>query len=132
MVAEAVDLEYLLTDSEAEALLLENNWIKRREAALQRPAARRQDLSVSQVDCRPLAADRVHPADPRRRRRVLRALSARRGLARKAIKLAQKLFEIRVCRIPIDGSLLRPCLYYDMRRCLGPCVDGLTTSADLW
>jgi excinuclease ABC subunit C len=30
MLAEAVDLEFLLTDSEAEALLLENNWIKRR------------------------------------------------------------------------------------------------------
>ncbi len=39
----------------------------------------------------------------------------------------QKLFKVRVCRIPIDGSLPRPCLYYDMRRCLGPCVAGLTT-----
>ena len=51
------------------------------------------------------------------------------GLARKAIKLVQKLFEIRICRIEIDGSLPRPCLYYDMKRCLGPCVDGLTTPA---
>jgi excinuclease ABC subunit C len=49
------------------------------------------------------------------------------GLARKAIKLVQKLFGLRVCRIEIDGKLPRPCLYYDMHRCLGPCVDGLTT-----
>jgi excinuclease ABC subunit C len=49
------------------------------------------------------------------------------GLARKAIKLVQKLFEVRVCRLEIDGSLPRPCLYHDMRRCLGPCVAGLTS-----
>jgi excinuclease ABC subunit C len=51
------------------------------------------------------------------------------GLARKAIKLVQKLFQVRVCRIEIDGGLARPCLYYDMHRCLGPCVTGLTTKA---
>src|SRR6202022_2548756 len=49
------------------------------------------------------------------------------GLARKAIKLVQKLFRVRVCTLEIDGSLPRPCLYYDMHRCLGPCVAALTT-----
>ncbi len=34
---------------------------------------------------------------------------------------------MRVCQLEIDGSLPRPCLYYDMHRCLGPCVAGLTT-----
>jgi excinuclease ABC subunit C len=52
------------------------------------------------------------------------------GLARRAIKLTQKLFQVRVCRIEIDGRLPRPCLYYDMRRCLGPCVAGLTDRAE--
>ncbi len=68
------------TDTEAEALLLENNWIKQRQAALQHPAARRQDLSLSQAH--------LHDEYPRiaftrrirgRRRRVLRAVPARRS-----------------------------------------------------
>ena len=50
----------------------------------------------------------------------------RRDCFCKGIKLVQKLFQIRVCTIPIDGSLPRPCLYYHMKACLGPCVDDLT------
>ncbi len=126
MVAEAADIEFLVTDSEAEALLLENNWIKRRKP----------HYNVLLRD------DKTYPylkltAGPWPRIAFTRRIREDGGeyfgpylpggLARKAIKLVQKLFEIRVCRIPIDGSLPRPCLYYDMRRCLGPCVDGLTT-----
>ncbi|MCB1033886.1 MAG: excinuclease ABC subunit C, partial [Acidobacteria bacterium] len=126
MLAEARDLDALLTDSEGEALLLENNWIKQ-----QRP---RYNVL--------LRDDKTYPylkltADPYPRLAFTRRI--RRdgadyfgpflpgGLARKAIKVAQKLFQIRVCRIEIDGRLPRPCLYHDMHRCLGPCVDGLTT-----
>ncbi len=49
------------------------------------------------------------------------------GMARRALKLVQKLFGVRVCSIEIDGGLPRPCLYHDMKRCLGPCVAGLTS-----
>ena len=128
MLAEARDLEYLVADSEAEALALENNWIKSKQP--------RYNVL--------LRDDKTYPylkltGDPYPRiaftRRIRRDgaeyfgpyLPA--GLARKAIKLVQKLFKVRVCRIPIDGSLPRPCLYYDMHRCLGPCVARLTTEA---
>ena len=72
-------------------------------------------------------AHRLHPPHPEATAPSTSGPSCRRGLARKAIKLVQKLFQVRVCRIPIDGRLPRPCLYHDMHRCLGPCVDGLTT-----
>jgi len=126
MLDEAVELTFLVTDSEAEALLLENNWIKK-----QRP---RYNVL--------LRDDKTYPylkltADPYPRIAFTRRIRGDGadyfgpylpgGLARKAIKLVQRLFGIRVCRIEIDGSLPRPCLYYDMHRCLGPCVDGLTT-----
>ena len=126
MLAEAADVEFVATDTTAEALLLENTWIKRRKP--------RYNIL--------LRDDKTYPylkltADPYPRlvfTRRLRDDGAEYfgpflpgGLARKAIKLVQKLFQVRVCDLEIDGSLPRPCLYYDMHRCLGPCVAGLTT-----
>ncbi len=127
MLQDAADLEFVVTDSEAEALLLENNWIKRRQPRFN--IRLRDDKTYPYLKLT-LADGHPRLAFTRRIRRdgaeyygpYLPA-----GLARKAIKLTQKLFGIRVCRIEIDGSLPRPCLYYDMKRCLGPCVDGLTT-----
>jgi excinuclease ABC subunit C len=127
MVAEAADLEYVVTDSEAEALLLENNWIKSKRPrynVLLRDDKTYPYLKLTMRDEFPRiaftrrivndGADYFGPFLPG-------------GLARKAIKLVQKLFQVRVCRIEVDGSWPRPCLYYDMHRCLGPCVARLTT-----
>jgi len=128
MLSEARDLDFLVTDSGAEALLLENNWIK----------SKRPRYNVLLRD------DKTYPylkltADPYPRLAFTRRIRddgadyfgpfIPGGRARKAIKLVQKLFGVRVCRIEIDGRLPRPCLYYDMHRCLGPCVEGLTTKA---
>ena len=126
MLAEARDLDHVLTGSEAEALDLENNWIKTRQPRYN--IRLRDDKTYPYLA---LTADDYPRLVFTRRLRNDRAdyfgpyLPA--GLARKAIKLVQKLFQVRVCKIPIDGKLPRPCLYYDMKRCLGPCVDGLTT-----
>ncbi len=127
MVGEAADLEFVAAHTEAEALLLENSWIKR---AQPRYNIRLRDdktypylkLTVGEewprlVFTRRLGGDGAAYFGP----------FLPGGLARRAIKLVQKLFKVRVCRIPIDGSLPRPCLYYDMHRCLGPCVAALTT-----
>lgn len=126
MLAEARDLDFVLTDTEAQALEIENNWIKTKKP--------RYNIR--------LRDDKTYPYLKLTNDEYPRLAFTRRirndgakyfgpflpaGLARKAIKLVQKLFEIRVCRIPIDGKLERPCLYHDMHRCLGPCVDGLTT-----
>jgi excinuclease ABC subunit C len=129
MVAEAVDLEFVVTDSEAEALLLENNWIKRKKP--------RYNVLLRDDKTYPYLRITLRDEYPRIAfTRRIRDDGAEYfgpflpgGLARKAIKLVQKLFQIRVCRIEIDGTLARPCLYYDMHRCLGPCVAGLTTKA---
>jgi excinuclease ABC subunit C len=130
MLAEAGDLEFVVTDTEAEALLLENNWIKRKRPRyniLLRDDKTYPYLKLTLGDSYPRIAftRRIRDDGAEYFGPFLPA-----GLARKAIKLVQKLFGIRVCRIEIDGGLPRPCLYYDMRRCLGPCVAGLTTVDD--
>jgi excinuclease ABC subunit C len=127
MVAEAADLEYVATDSEAEALLLENNWIKSK-----RP---RYNVLLRDDKTYPYLKLTMRDEFPRIAftRRIVNDGAEYfgpflpGGLARKAIKLVQKLFQVRVCRIEVDGSWPRPCLYYDMHRCLGPCVARLTT-----
>jgi excinuclease ABC subunit C len=45
------------------------------------------------------------------------------------MKMVQRMFQIRTCRIEIDGRLPRPCLYWDLHACLAPCVTSLTTKA---
>jgi excinuclease ABC subunit C len=130
MLAEAEDIEVVVTDTEAEALLLENNWIKKRRPRfniLLRDDKTYPYLKLTMADDYPRVAftRRIRNDGAEYFGPYLPA-----GLARKAIKLVQKLFQIRVCRIDIDGSLPRPCLYYDMKRCLGPCVEGLTSRQD--
>ena len=51
-------------------------------------------------------------------------------MARRLMDLARTHFMVRTCQIPIDGSLPRPCLYYHMKACLGPCVAELTTAEE--
>lgn len=127
MVYEATDIEHVITDSEAEALLLENNFIKEKKPrynVLLRDDKTYPYLKLTMRDefpriafTRRISNDGAEYFGP----------YLPGGLARKAIKLVQKLFQVRVCRIEIDGGLERPCLYHGMHRCLGPCVARLTT-----
>ena len=127
MMSEAAEVEFVVTDSPAEALLLENNWIKRRKP--------RYNILLRDDKTYPYLKLTVQEPFPRIAftRRILDDGAEYfgpflpGGLARKAIKLVQKLFLVRVCHIEVDGSLPRPCLYYGMHRCLGPCVAALTT-----
>ena len=130
MVAEAAVVEFVVTDTEAEALLLENSWIKRlkpRYNVLLRDDKSYPYLKLTVQEETPKIAftRRLQDDGAEYYGPYLPA-----GLARKAIKLVQKLFQVRVCHIEIDGKLPRPCLSYDMRRCLGPCVAGLTTAEE--
>ncbi|MBZ0112462.1 MAG: UvrB/UvrC motif-containing protein, partial [Thermoanaerobaculia bacterium] len=130
MVEEARSLEVVLTDTEAEALLIENNWIKTHRPRFN--ILLRDDKTYPYIKLT-LAEEWPRLVFTRQIRNDGAAYFGPYlpgGRARKAIKLVQKLFQVRVCRIPIDGSLPRPCLYHPMHRCLGPCVSGLTTAEE--
>lgn len=127
MTAEAQDLEFLVAASESEALQLENTWIKNRQPRFN--IRLRDDktypylkLTMAEEFPRIVFTRRIRDDGSEYFGPYLPG-----GLARRAIKLVQKLFQVRVCHIEIDGKLPRPCLYHDMQRCLGPCVSGLTS-----
>lgn len=127
MLARARRLDFTVTASEAEAFILENTLIKRL-----RP---RFNVLLRDDKTYPYLKLTVGEAWPRVEltRRVRDDGHAYFGpymgqrMARKLMDLARTHFQVRTCQIEIDGKLPRPCLYYHMRACLGPCVAGLTT-----
>ena len=120
------EVETISTRTELEALLLENTLIKKH-----RP---RYNVCLRDDKTYPYIKITTGEAWPR-------ALVTRRvqedghsyygpfwgGLARRIMRMITRHFQIRTCTLEIDGKLPRPCLYYDLHACLGPCVAGLTT-----
>ena len=128
LLAEFVSIDTVVAKTESEALALENAFIKRN-----RP---RYNILLRDDKTYPYIKVTTGEAWPRAfvTRKVLKDghsyfgpfLPAR--TCRGAMKMVQRMFQIRTCRIEIDGKLPRPCLYYDMHACLAPCVSGLTTA----
>jgi excinuclease ABC subunit C len=121
------DLEFIMTDTEGEALALENNLIKQHKP--------KYNILLRDDKTYPFIKLTVNEPFPRaiitRRVRKDGALYFGpffpAGLARKTLKLIERYFLIRNCNITIDGKRSRPCLQYYIQRCLGPCVEGLTS-----
>jgi len=120
------EIETIVTRTELEALLLENTLIKKHHPRYN--VCLRDDKTYPYI--------KITTGEP-----WPRALVTRRvledghsyfgpfwgGLARRIMRMITRHFQIRTCTIEIDGKLPRPCLYYDLHACLGPCVAGLTT-----
>jgi excinuclease ABC subunit C len=121
------DVEFIMTDTEGEALALENNLIKQYKP--------KYNILLRDDKTYPYIKLTVNEPYPRTMitRRVRKDGAAYfgpffpAGLARKSLKLIERYFLIRNCNIQIDGKRPRPCLQYYIHRCLGPCVEGLTT-----
>jgi excinuclease ABC subunit C len=124
------DLEYITTDSEVEALILESTLVKR-----QRPR-----YNVNLKDDKAFLHIKLTVQEPFPRvlltRRVLGDGAIYFGpylpasLARNTVKIINRHFLLRTCDIQVDGRLERPCLEYHIKRCLGPCVAGLCTGEE--
>ena len=119
------DLDYVVTDSEVEALMLESNLVKQQQPLFN--VNLKDDKSFLHIKLT------VNEDFPRvlLTRRILNDGALYFGpylpasLARNTIKIINRHFLLRTCDIEIDGQLERPCLEYHIKRCLGPCVAGL-------
>lgn len=129
MVAEVADLDWIVTDSEAEALILESNLIKRHRPWFN--VKLRDDkaypyIKVTTNETYPrLVIVRRPQADGARYFGPYTSSTA----VRETLQFIRKLFPIRTCQLELDKGQRRsrPCLLYHIGRCPGPCVDGLTT-----
>jgi excinuclease ABC subunit C len=129
LVSEATRLEFTVTDSVVEALALENNLIKQRMPKFN--ILLRDDknypylkLTTSEAFPRVLLTRRVE-----RDHEVYAGPFMPASLARKTMGLTHRLFGMRSCNEEITGRRGRPCLEYDIKRCLAPCVDALCSPA---
>jgi excinuclease ABC subunit C len=122
LVAQIADLDLVITDTEIEALALENNFIKRhgpRFNVLLRDDKNHPYLKLTLTEEYP----RLHVV-----RRVAEDGNAYGGpyipasMGRRTAGLVHKVFGIRSCREVLNGRRPRPCLQYQIKRCLAPCV----------
>jgi len=127
LLEEISRLEVIVTDSVMEALALENNLIKQRSPKYN--ILLRDDknypylqLTTTEPFPRVLVARSVEKTGDYYAGPFLPAKLARRTMA-----LSHRLFGIRSCNETITGARPRPCLEYDIKRCIAPCVREICT-----
>ncbi|MFZ1941825.1 MAG: excinuclease ABC subunit UvrC [Terracidiphilus sp.] len=127
LMREAVDIDYILVANEHEALALENNLIKQRKPRFN--ILLRDDKTYPYVKL--TLADRFPKVFVTRRLR--KDGSAYYGpyfpgnLAYRVAELIHRCFLLPSCKVDLSRYHPRACLQYYIHRCLGPCVEGLTT-----
>src|SRR5215212_2681797 len=133
LIPEIEDVDFVTTNNELEAILLENSLIKTHQPRYN--VLLRDDKSYPYLKVT-MSEDYPRVVFTRRMDRKKGDLFFGpffAGTARRILKLVADQFKLRSCDLDIvegKNALTRPCLYYDMHQCLGPCVVGLTTAGE--
>lgn len=121
LVDRVADIEYIVTDSEIEALILESNLIKEKEPWFN--VRLKDDKSFPYLKVTDERFPRVVVARrPKRGERVFGPYTDARAV-RETLDVLRKVFPIRTCALDLSGRLdYRPCLLYHIGRCGAPCA----------
>ncbi|MFQ6100120.1 MAG: excinuclease ABC subunit UvrC [Anaerolineae bacterium] len=124
IVSEVAELEFIVTDSELEALILEANLIKQH----------RPRYNVRLKDDKRYPYIKITWADPFPTVLITRRMEqdgsryfgpfTSSPAVHQTLDLLRKTFPYLTCNREITGKDARPCLYYDIKLCLGPCIGA--------
>ena len=128
LISEARDIDYILVDNEKEALALENNLIKQYKPRFN--ILLRDDKTFPYVKLTNEKYPRVYVT-----RRLKKDGATYFGpyfpanLAHRLVHFIHRHFQVPSCKVDLTRFHPKPCLQYHIHRCLGPCVEGLTSDA---
>ncbi len=126
LIHEARNIDFIQVDNEKEALALENNLIKQWKPRYN--ILLRDDKTYPYIKLTGEKYPRVYVT-----RRLRKDGSSYFGpyfpgnLAHRLVHFIHRHFKVPSCRIDFNRKHTHPCLEYHIHRCLGPCVEGLTT-----
>ena len=122
MLSQVADIETIVTRSELEALILESNLVKRH----------RPRFNVVLRDDKQYPYLRFPVKENFPRLSIVRRVQkdgalyygpyVPAGALRETLKVIRKVFPLATCEIEIDGKAERPCLEFELKRCMAPCV----------
>jgi len=125
LVAEIADIEWILTNTEVEALILEADLIKKHRPHFNvrlKDDKRYPYLKVTNEDFPKVLITRRMEQDGGQ---YFGPYTSTRAL-RETLDLLRRLFPYRTCDREITGQDRRACLYYDLKLCPGPCIGAAT------
>ena len=126
LISEARDIDYILVDNEKEALALENNLIKQYKPRFN--ILLRDDKTYPYIKLTTEKYPRVYVT-----RRLRKDGATYFGpyfpanLAHRLVHFIHRHFLVPSCKVDLTRFHPKPCLQFHIHRCLGPCVEGLTT-----
>src|SRR5256885_1367274 len=126
LISEAREVDYILVDNEKEALALENNLIKQYQPRFN--ILLRDDKTYPYIKLTSEKYPRVYVT-----RRLRKDGATYYGpyfpanLAHRLVHFIHRSFLVPSCKVDLTRHHPKPCLQYHIHRCLGPCVEGLTT-----
>lgn len=127
MIGHVNDIEFIITGSELEALILENNLIKKYKP--------RYNVILRDDKNYPYLRLPINDDFPRLEvvRRVKRDGALYFGpyvptnALRETLKVIRRVFPLATCKINIDGKAPAPCIQFQMKRCMAPCIGNQTS-----
>lgn len=128
LMAQVATIETIVVTSEKEALLLENNLIKKHQPkynALLKDDKNFFSLMINNKDHWPMLRLVRYKGHPPKDKLYFGPFT-HGGAAKEMLHLMRKLFPMRVCSDRELMSRQRPCILYDMKRCIAPCVRKCT------